>query len=112
MRFCALVLPAGQYGLDFILPVLLDTPEGQRPFYSYIGFQSKSSMDFSQFEAVAKTNMHYNLRKCCGVGGCAEGVCQGGSGCYTDEEFSLITEDQLIILMSLDSHGMKSPLKN
>ena len=111
MRFCALVLPAGQYGLDFILPVLLATPEGQRPVYSYIGFQSKSSMDFSQFEAVAKTNMHYNLRKCCGVGGCAQGVCQGGSGCYTDEEFSLITEDQLIILMSLDSHGLKKSLE-
>ena len=36
---------------------------------------------------------------------------KGGSGCYTAEEFSLITEEQLVVVMSLDSHGMKSPLK-
>ena len=111
MRSCALALSAGQDSLDFIVPVLLATSDGQRPVYSYIGFQSRSSMDFPQFEAIAKTNMHYYLRKCCGVGGCSQGVCQGGSGCYTAEEFSLITEEQLVVVMSLDSHGMKKSLE-
>ena len=113
MRSCALVFPSNQYGLDFIVPVLLSTSENQRPVYSYIGFQSKASMKFDQYEAVAKSNIQFSLKKCSETGNCysSSNYCQGGSACYTDFEYDLISKEQLVIIMSLDHSDMKKTVE-
>lgn len=109
IRSCALVLPPNQYGLDFIVPVLLAPQDGHtHPVYSYIGFQSKSSMAFNQFEVVAKTRVEFSLKKCTQTGNCSRDRCNEGTACYTDEEFELVTKEQLTVVMSL-GHGESEP---
>ena len=76
MRSCALALSAGQMASISLFLFCWQQQTVKRPVYSYIGFQSRSSMDFLSLKLIAKTKMHYYLRKCCGVGGCSQGVCQ------------------------------------
>lgn len=60
LRQCGYVMPPGYYGIDFIVPVLLETESGAEPIYSFIGIQSKSS-DCKINDILKKMNpsIHY-----------------------------------------------------
>ena len=109
IRGCGFVLPPGTFGLDFIIPVLLDCKDSfRRPNYSFIGVQVKTSMG-SYYQEVAKTAASFFVQKCLKHAGCLIG--HHHTGCMTDLEYEEVVRNQLSLILCIDKDKIINKVK-
>ncbi len=109
IRGCGFVLTPGTYGLDFIIPVLLDTKDdSRRPNYGFIGIQVKTSAG-SFYSEAAKTSGSILIEKCLKRPECIQG--NHHSGCMSDLEYEEIVSNQLNFILCIDRDGITNRSK-
>lgn len=109
IRGCGFTLPPGTFGLDFIIPVVLDDEkESRRQRYSFIGIQVKTKAD-SFYSEVVKTAFPSLIEKFLNNDECVNG--NHHSGCMTDEEYDEIVENQLTLILCIDRDDFANSFK-
>ena len=109
IRGCGFALPPGTFGLDFIIPVLLNFQDStRRPNYSYIGIQVKTIAE-SFYTEVAKTALPFVIEKCLKHMECVDR--NHHSGCMSDEEYEEIIANQLTLIMCMDRDNVANRVK-
>ena len=109
IRGCGFALPPGTFGLDFIIPVLLNFQDStRRPNYSYIGIQVKTIAE-SFYTEVAKTALPFVIEKCLKHMECVDR--NHHSGCMSDEEYEEIIANQLTLIMCMDRDNVANRVR-
>jgi hypothetical protein len=110
IRGCGFALPPGTFGLDFIIPVLLNTKvdSNHRPRYSFIGIQVKTVAEHF-YKEVAKTSLAFIIERCLNHMECVNG--NHHSGCMSDEEYEDIVANQMTLIMCVDRDNVTNKVK-
>lgn len=110
MRQCGFVLPPNYYAFDKYFPILLGV-KSERPIYSFIGFQSKSSTVVIH-DCAAKMAANLHVVKCPihnkSKFECTDEFQHKESSVYTDDDLVEIFENNLVILETFENTGPKT----
>ena len=103
MRFCGFVMPPNYYGIDFIVPFLMEDSEGHfsRPIYSFIAFQSKATRATVHAVAYKMAASEHLVR--CPITAHVDESCCVSKQCtafFTAEEMEFICKNQVTVLLS------------
>ena len=108
LRQCGFVMPSNYPGLDKFLPILLDTAQTNgRPIYSFIGFQTKSSI-VSLPTCTAKIASWLHVVKCpIHRKSCPSNYNHKSSCLFKNSELGEIYSNSLVILNTFENTGPK-----
>lgn len=116
MRFCGYVMPTGYYGINYIIPVILDDPEKRfnRPVYSFIAFQTSTIRSVSLDECASKMIASLHVARCGNPNHkdeafCIKNIC---NSYLTQAELDFIYENQVTVLLSAKNYRIKNQQKS
>lgn len=101
LRQCGFVMPPGYEGIDFIIPVLMESTD-KKPIYTFIAIQSKTS-DTNEIKVLKKMTAFRHLVKTTHLKDCNnENSCKKH---YSENELEEIFSNSLVILKQFEGRA-------